>query len=86
MKGLNLIILLLSDLSLLGANDVQHVLPGEFIFISRPLPPSMFGKASCIPQRPGSRGFALSFIRYYTVCKKRETNPSGYTPRRRLRG
>lgn len=36
MKGLNLIILLLSDLSILGANDVQYVLPGEFVFISRP--------------------------------------------------
>lgn len=37
MKGLNLIILLLSDLSILGANDVQYALPGAFISISRPL-------------------------------------------------
>lgn len=51
MKGLNLIILVLSHLSILGVNDGQHVLPGESIFISRPLPPLMFG-----PKPAASRG------------------------------
>lgn len=42
MKGLNLITALLLDLSIPGANDVQNILPREFIFVSRPpLPPML---------------------------------------------
>lgn len=37
MKGLNLIIVLLLDLSIPGVNDPQNILPHEFIFVSRSL-------------------------------------------------
>lgn len=55
MKGLNLIIVLLLDLSIPGANDVQNILPHEFVFVSRPLLPPMFrcvcedGRSAVIP-------------------------------------
>lgn len=62
MKGLNLIILVLSRLSILGANDVQYVLPlGESLFTSRPAPSvDVWPKTSRVPRRPSSPGAALS--------------------------
>lgn len=81
MKGLNLIILLLSDLSILGANDVQYVLPGEFIFIPTLRLRRCFGDTRCIPARPSSQGAALS-LTDNTRCAKARI----YTLGLRLRG
>lgn len=84
MKGLNLIIVLLLDLSIPGANDVQNILPHEFIFVSRPLLPPMF-RCTCkdafvpvacvVARRPvaAHRGQLLEVLKLCSDIKKQHT-------------
>lgn len=59
MKGLNLIILVLSHLSILGANDVQYVLPRRIhLYFSDSSSVDVWPKTSSVAPRPSSPGAA----------------------------
>lgn len=75
MKGLNLIIVLLLDLSIPGANDVQNILPHEFIFVSRPCEDAIVPVGCVVARRPiaAHRSQLLKVLKLCSDINKQHT-------------